>query len=118
MHPDAIIHRIGSVSVAGLRPKPAELAVTPPGISVLVGGTPAEAVAQMRAVYPRSKKWMTATTVGTATVDQVRAAGFEVIADPTPNFPNHARIVHPLGAAGFTDQNRASLAGVLAETVI
>lgn len=118
MSPDTVIHRLGPVSIAGFRPRAAELALTPPGISVLSGGAPADAVAQMRAVYPRSAKWRAATATGSATVADVRAAGFDVIADPTANFPNHCRVVHPLGAAGFTDADLAALAGVFTETII
>src|SRR5438094_10070510 len=115
MMPDTVIHRIGSATIAGLQPRAAELALSPPGISVLVGGTADQAVAQMRAVYPRSKKWRAATVVGSTTVADLRAVGFDVIADPTPNFSNHARLIHPLGAAGFTSSNLAALAAVLTE---
>jgi pyridoxal/pyridoxine/pyridoxamine kinase len=72
----------------------------------------------MRTVYPRSKKWQAAGSVSSATVAAVQAAGFDVIADPTPNFPNHARLIHPLGASGFTDENLAALAAVLTEVVV
>ena len=45
------------------------------------------------------------TVVGTTTARQIRAAGFDVIMDPTPRFPQHARLIHPQGVAGFTAQN-------------
>jgi hypothetical protein len=64
----------------------------------------------MKAAFPRSKKWSKAAeTVGSATVGDIRAAGFEVVPDPTTRFPNHVRLVHADGAAGFTDVNLARL---------
>jgi hypothetical protein len=118
MSPDTIVHRIGPASVAGFTPKPAELALTPPGVSMLLGGTPDDAIAAMRAVYPRSKKWQAAATVSSASLSAIQAAGFEVIADSTPNFANHGRLTHPLGAAGFTDANLAALATAFTEVVV
>jgi hypothetical protein len=118
MAPDTIVHRLGAATTAGFQPKPAELALNPPGISVLLGGSAADAMTAMRTVYPRSKKWQAAGSVSSATVALVQVAGFDVIADPTPNFSNHARIVHPLGAAGFTDENLTALAGVFTEVVV
>lgn len=118
MTPDTVVHRLAPASVIGFVPKPAELALEPPGVSLLAGGTPGEALADMRAVYPRSKKWQGTVAVCSATVEAIRAAGFDVIADRTDNFANHARLVHPLGAAGFTDENLATLASVFTEVVI
>jgi hypothetical protein len=118
MTPDTIVHRLGPASVAGFHPKAAELALTTPGVSLLTGGSPAEAMAAMRAAYPRARKWQAACVVSSATVAAIQGAGFDVIADPTPNFPNHARLIHPLGAAGFTDENLAALAGAFTETVV
>lgn len=118
MAPDVVVHRLGPATAAGFAPKPAELALDPPGVSVLLGGTAPEAMGAMRAVYPRSKKWQAAGAVSSATAAAIRAAGFDVIPDPTPNFPNHGRIVHPLGAAGFTDNNLTALAGAFTEVVV
>jgi hypothetical protein len=118
MAPDTIVHRLGSATAAGFAPKPAELALNPPGVSLLLGGTPDEAIASMLAAYPRSRKWQAASAVSSATLAAVQAAGFDVVPDPTPNYPNHARLVHPLGAAGFTDENLTALAGVFAEAVV
>ena len=47
-----------------------------------------------------------------ATVEKIRATGFDVIPDPTRKFPNHGRIVHPDGVTGFTDENLRGLAAV------
>jgi hypothetical protein len=46
------------------------------------------------------------------TAAAIRQAGFELIPDPTARFPNHARLIHPSGVAGFTDTNLAQLARV------
>lgn len=95
-----------------LRLTAADLTAVPPGLSVLLGGTPQEAANQMRAVFG-TRKWMRlASRVGTASVGAIRAAGFDVIPVPTPNLPTHGRIVHPNGAAGFTDANLTVLTGV------
>lgn len=117
MSPDTVVHRLGPATAAGFALKPVETVLVPPGVSVLVGGTADDAMRAMRAVYPRSKKWQTAGAVGSATVAMIRAAGFDVIDDPTPNFSNHARLVHPLGAAGFTDENLTALASAFIEVV-
>jgi hypothetical protein len=118
MAPDTVVHRLGSATATGFTPSPAELALNPPGVSVLLGGTADEAMASMRAVYPRSRKWQAAGAVSSATVAAVQAAGFDVVEDPTANFSNHARLVHPLGAAGFTDENLTALAAVFTEVVV
>ena len=58
----------------------------------------------MRRVLPNSKKWKRlANVVGSATVASIRAAGFDVIADPSPNFTNHGRLIHSAGLPGFDD---------------
>lgn len=57
-----------------------------------------------------------AETVGSTTEEAIRAAGFEVIADPTRAFPNHYRITHPDGAPGFNDENLARLAAAFTNT--
>jgi anthranilate phosphoribosyltransferase len=51
---DVLIHRVGGGAVANLELKPAESRLTPPGISTLQGGTPAEAAEIMR---QRSRAW-------------------------------------------------------------
>lgn len=106
---DALIHRVGGGSAANLTLKPREAILNPPGISMLLGATPQEAAVAMRRQFPR-KAPRGRTTVGSTTVGQIRAAGFDVIMDATPRFPQHARLIHPQGVAGFTDDNLKRLA--------
>lgn len=106
---DESIHRVGGGSVENLALKPAETGLTPPGISTLRGGSPAEAVEAMRRRFPRMAP-RGKTTVGTAPAEQIRRAGFDVIMDATPRFPQHARLIHPDGVAGFTQENLERLA--------
>jgi hypothetical protein len=107
--PDTVVHRIGGGAVANLRLKLQEKALKPPGISVLLGGSAEAAAGQMRQAFPDPVKFARlhklADAVGSATVTAIRAAGFEVIADPSTKFANHARITHPDGVAGFSDAN-------------
>jgi hypothetical protein len=115
--PETIIHRVGGGSVANLRLSPLDQRLTPPGISVLLGGTPQEAAAQMLQAFPGSKKWQAAAKiVGTATAGVVRQAGFEVVPDPTSRFPNHARLIHPQDAVGFSDANLMVLSQAFHDT--
>lgn len=114
---EIIVHRVGGGSVANLRLSPLDAKQTPPGISVLLGGTPQEAAAQMRRAFPGSRKWReTAHLVGTTTAVAIREAGFEIVPDPTTRFPNHARLIHPDGVVGFTDKNVETLAATFQET--
>jgi hypothetical protein len=113
------IHRIGGGSLENLRLKPAEAKLNPSGISVLRGGTPAEAAEQIKAAFPGATKLQeSAKIVGSTTEDAIRGAGFDVLPDPTRRFPNHHRIVHPEGAAGFTDENLALLSEAFTDTVL
>jgi hypothetical protein len=59
---------------------------------------------------------MTVQTVGTSNAAQIRATGFEIVPDPTSRFPNHARLIHADGAAGFTDENLQRLAHVFRDS--
>lgn len=113
---EVIAHRIGGA--ASLALKPHEVALDPPGISVLLGGTPELAASDMRRVFgPRSTLGRLASVVGAARVEQIRTAGFDVIPKPTGNFPNHGRMTHPTeGAAGFTPDNLNGVAQVMQET--
>lgn len=116
--PDRVVHRIGGGHKENLQLSLLENELTPPGISVLLGGTPLEAASQMRNAFPRSRKWSeSARRVGTTTVQAIRAAGFDVIPDPTDRFPNHARLIHPSGVDGFTDKNLERLVRAFEETV-
>ena len=111
------IHRIGGGAVENLRLKPAEAALEPPGISVTKNPTPGEAAAQMRSTFPKAAGLhQAAKTVGTTSEELIRRAGFDIIANPTKKLPNHHRIIHPEGVAGFTDENLAQLAEVFTNT--
>ncbi len=106
--PDMAVHRIGGGNVANLRLKSMEKKLIPPGISVFLGGSPQQAAAQLRRVFPRSRKWRGKQTVGTTTAAALRQAGFEVVPNPTSRFSNHARLFFLLR------QKRSKLYGVLA----
>lgn len=115
--PETVVHRIGGGNVAILRLSHLDEKQMPPGISVLLGGNPQEAAAQMRRAFPRARKWSEAThTVGTTTAAALREAGFEIVPDPTTRFPNHARLIHPRGIAGFTGENLETLAATFQNT--
>ena len=115
--PETVVHRVGGGNAVNLRLSPIDAQEDPPGISVLLGGTPREAAAQMRLAFPKSRKWQQASrTVGTATAAAIRSAGFDVLPDPTPRFPNHARLVSPAGLSGFTDEELEKLARVFQDT--
>jgi len=115
--PETVVHRVSGGSVENLRLSPLDQKLTPPGISVLLGGTPQEAATQMRQAFPSSRKWReTAHTVGTTTAAAVRQAGFEIVPDPTTRFPNHARLIHSSGVACFTDANLERLAQTFQDT--
>jgi hypothetical protein len=108
---DQDVHRIGGANVENLRLKPREATLSPPGISVIKAPTPAAAAQEIRTGLPRAKKLHEqAKTIGSANEDAIRAAGFDVIPTPSASLPNHHRIVHPDGAAGFNDANLAQLA--------
>ena len=107
------IHRIGGASVENLRLKPKEAKMNPPGISVLNSPTPGEAAAEMRAAYPDATGLHEAAKiVGSSTIEAIRSAGFDAISTPSRRLPNHHRLVHPEGEAGFADANLARLAEV------
>jgi hypothetical protein len=115
---DGCVHRVGGGDEQNLSLKPHEAKLDPPGISVLIGGTLAETAAAFRRVFgPKSSLGRAASTVGTAEIERIRAAGFDVVPAPTSNFPNHGRIIHPTdGAAGFTPENLEPLSQVFTNT--
>jgi len=99
---DTVVHRVGGGGAANLRLSPLDAQQTPPGISVLLHGTPQAAAAQMRRAFPGSRKWReTAHTVGTTTAAAIQEAGFDLVPDPTTRFPNHARLYSSAGCGGF-----------------
>src|SRR5437588_6357356 len=109
--PDTVVHRIGGAEVANLRLKSTEQKLAPSGFSVLMGGTPKQAADQMRRAYPNALRLHEAAkTVASATVAAIRKAGFEVQVTSSRHFPNHARVVHSEGVAGFSDVNLGELA--------
>ncbi|WP_230957815.1 RHS repeat-associated core domain-containing protein, partial [Burkholderia diffusa] len=111
------INRIGGNSIDNLRLKEPERKLNPPGISVLHGCCPCVAAQQMRNAFPKATGLLKATeTVASGTADAVRGAGFDVIEDPTNKFPNHARIIHPSGADGFSNENLERLSEALGKT--
>jgi hypothetical protein len=57
-----------------------------------------------------------AKTIGTASEEAIRSVGFDVIPTPSTALPNHHRIIHPGGVAGFNDDNLAELAKVFVNT--
>ena len=57
-------------------------------------------------------------TVGSAAEEGIRAAGFDVMPDPTRKFPNHHRVIHPDVVAGFVDDNLALLSEAFTNTVL
>ena len=120
IEPTTAVHRIGGASLANLALKPSEATSEPPGFSVLLGGTPHEAADQMRRVFPDPRQFARlhaqSVIVASATVEEIRLAGFDVISVATGRFPNHGRVTHGAGAAGFTPENLAQLHAILRET--
>jgi hypothetical protein len=115
---DDVCHRIGGGDASNLELKPFEAKLNPPGISVLLGGTPQQAAADWRTVFPKPVASTKAQIVGTAKVDKIRELGFDVIPLPTPNFPNHGRLIHATeGAAGFSDGNLQRLSEAFTDSV-
>ncbi len=111
------IHRIGGANIENLRLKPKERTLNPPGISVIKAPTPGDAAQEMRTGFPKAKTLHEqAKTIGSATTDAIRGAGFEVMPAPSSTLPNHHRLFHPDGTAGFNDENLARLAEAFANT--
>ena len=111
------MHRIGGSSVESLQLKPREAMLNPPGISLLQAPSPGEAARHMREAFPAADGLHEAAQViGSTTVDNIRGAGFDVIPNPTKKLPNHYRLIHPDGVAGFNDENLARLSAVFTET--
>ena len=107
---DVVVHRVGGAAVENLRLGPLDSPAIPPGLSVLAGGSPGQAAAQMRTAYPGRKWRAAASVVASASVAAVRAAGFDVVEMPTNKLTNHARLTHPAGVGGFTDDDLLRLA--------
>jgi hypothetical protein len=111
------VHRIGGGSLENLRLKPREAALDVPGISVIKAPTPGDAAREIKAGFPKAGKLHEqAKTIGTTSEEAIRSVGFDVIPNPSAALPNHHRIIHPDGVAGFNDANLADLAGVFEDT--
>lgn len=109
-------HRIGGSHMDNLRLKPREATLNPPGISLLHALSPGEAARQIREAFPAADELHEAAQViGSTSVDNIRQAGFTVIPNPTKKLPNHYRLIHPEGVAGFSDANLARLSAVFTE---
>lgn len=105
------MHRIGGATVDNLRLKPREAALEQPGISVLKADGPGQAAQQLRSAFPRAKGLHgAAARFGSTSEDRIRSAGFDIMHVPSDTLPNHHRIIHPKGAAGFDDSNLEMLA--------
>jgi hypothetical protein len=111
------IHCIGGSSVENLRLKPPELKLDVPGISVLKCSSARDAAEQIRSTLKKAKRLHEAAKIiGSTTEDLIRSAGFDIVPAPSRTLPNHYRIIHADGAAGFTDENLARLALVFVNT--
>jgi hypothetical protein len=119
---DLVVHRMGGKANLGLTQ--AEKGLSPPGFSVLVGGTPQRAAWQMRMAFsPQSRYsqlWELSRTVGTAQISSLRSIGFDVIPDPSRRLPNHGRLIHQTRtAAPFEDRIWLRvLAGIFTDTSV
>jgi hypothetical protein len=104
-------HRIGGGGLENLRPTPQEVSIDPPGISLVKADSPEQAAQMFRAAFPKAKRLLAkAKLVGSTSAEKIRAAGFDVVADPSRRLPTHQRLIHPQGAAGFTDESLRLLA--------
>jgi hypothetical protein len=103
--------------VENLRLKPREAALDIPGIFVIKAPTPGAAAKELRTGLPRARMLHEqAKTIGTTSEEAIRSVGFDIIPAPSTALPNHHRIIHPEGAAGFRDENLSRLADVFTNT--
>ena len=95
------VHRVGGGEASNLGLKPPEARLDPPGISVLIGGTPAETAAAFRRVFGRSPTWggLQAPSVRQRSSKSQRSASMSSRFRPA-TFPTHGRIIHPTGVGG------------------
>lgn len=76
----ASMHRIGGGDADNLQLKVAETRLDPPGISVLKADSADDAAQMMREAFPMATNLhKLAEVVGTASVDAIRKAGFDII---------------------------------------
>lgn len=98
-------HRMGGGGVDNLWPTRNERKLSPPGISVILSESPAAAAAQIRSIFGPGRMWDKSQLVGSATIEDIQLAGFDVLHTPSHNLPNHYRLIHPDGLAGSTAPN-------------
>jgi hypothetical protein len=102
-----------------MRLREREAILQPPGISVLVGGTPKDAAKAMLAAFGdpvrHAEIHAKAKRVASATVGAIRAKGFDVITMASKRLPNHGRLIHPSGKGGFPEEWVTQLASVFSE---
>ena len=90
--------------------------MNPPGISMLLADSATEAAAQFREAFPMATVLHAlAKVIGSTSGDKIRSVGFDVVPNPSRRLPNHHRLVHPLGAAGFNDANLQKLSLVFTD---
>ena len=107
---ETVVHRIGGASVENLRLGDLDRSAFPPGISVLLGGSPEEAADRIRRAFKNSKKWQRLSKrIASSTAGEIFGFGFSVIECATHKLPNHGRIIHPAGIDGFEDSNLIAL---------
>lgn len=89
--------------------------LNPPGVSVIRAGSAEEAAGIWNNTFPNRP----ATSAGEASAKEIRAAGFDVIHDPSKGGlgQNHARLVHPDGADGFSS-NKSKLSSKFSKCVV
>ena len=111
------IHRIGGGGIGNLRLKTTDAKLNPPGLSALKATMPADAARQIREALPEATDLSRAAkTIGSTNAEKIRHAGFDVIPKPTRKLPNHYRIIHPGGTAGFNDENLKRLSEAFSNT--
>jgi len=97
--------------------KPKETTLPVPGISALKCSSADDAAQQIRAAFPLAVDLHEAAKIiGSTTEELIRNAGFEIMPAPTKKLPNHYRVIHANGAAGFSDTNLARWAQAFVET--
>lgn len=84
---------------------------------MLKSSSPSQAAINIRkALEDATDLHEAAKTIGSITIELVRSVGFDVMPNPSKRIPNHHRIVHPDGIAGFSEENLARLSDVFTNT--
>jgi hypothetical protein len=112
-----VVHRLGGNGLENLRLKEEKQVWCLPEYRSSSAGRRVIAAKQMRRAFSDPKRYArlhdATQTVASATVDAIRSAGFDVMPDATLRFPNHGRLIHVDGVAGFSDVNLTRLAQAL-----